>query len=147
MGSIVLSKIDDSLIFIFGLQGTAPLDFKEISTILKDTVAKEGGQENLLRMGSCYSAQKKAPSGEAARLQKLEAQVQSIVDGGHTVTTTSKRARSRGGGGGAGGAQPPPPKVAARGGGGGGRGRGGRGGGANFPAHLIQKLQQTCSAW
>lgn len=134
-----------------GAAGTAPLDFKEIMEILLDVAGKEGATESLIKMGSCYSAQKRAPeAAQSSQLKDLTDWMNSCKAGGGQPSTKSSRKRQhRKGGGGA----DPAPKAPRGGGGGGGRGGGGRsrgnggGGGQGLPNHLVDKLSSTCNAW
>ena len=134
-----------------GAAGTAPLDFKEIMEILLDVAGKEGATESLIKMGSCYSAQKRAPeAAQSSQLKDLTDWMNSCKSGGGQPSTRNSRKRQhRKGGGGA----DPAPKAPRGGGGGGGRGGGGRGrgngggGGQGLPNHLVDKLSSTCNAW
>ena len=135
-----------------GAAGTAPLDFKEIMEILLDVAGKEGATESLIKMGSCYSAQKRSPeAGQSSQLKDLTDWMNSCKSGGgQPVSKSSRKRQHRKGGGGA----DPAPKVPRGGGGGGGKGGGGRGrgrgnggGGQGVPNHLVDKLSSTCNAW
>ena len=108
------------------------------------------------QMGSCYSAQKKAPeAGQAAQVAEVYNWMKQCQSGGaagaQSVTVPNNRKRNRnrnkgGGGGGAngGGSSEPPPKVPKNGGGGGNQPKKNKGG---LPKHLLDKLAQTCTAW
>lgn len=106
------------------------------------------------QMGSCYSAQKKAPeAGQAAQVAEVYNWMKQCQSGGAagaqsvTVPNNRKRNRNKGGGGGGangGGSSEPPPKVPKNGGGGGNQSKKNKGG---LPKHLLDKLAQTCTAW
>ena len=106
------------------------------------------------QMGSCYSAQKKAPeAGQAAQVAEVYNWMKQCQSGGTagaqsvTVPNNRKRNRNKGGGGGGangGGSSEPPPKVPKNGGGGGNQSKKNKGG---LPKHLLDKLAQTCTAW
>lgn len=114
------------------------------------------------QMGSCYSAQKKAPdAGQAAQVAQIWDWMKQCQSGGaagqvvhlagaqsFTVPNNKKRRnRNKGGGGGGangGGSSEPPPKAPRNGGGGGNQPKKSKGG---LPKHLLDKLAQTCTAW
>ena len=106
------------------------------------------------QMGSCYSAQKKAPeAGQAAQVAEVWNWMKQCQSGGAagaqsvTVPNNRKRNRNKGGGGGGangGGSTEPPPKAPKNGGGGGNQTKKNKGG---LPKHLLDKLAQTCTAW
>ena len=86
-----------------GAAGTAPLDFKEIMEILLDVAGKEGATESLIKMGSCYSAQKRSPeAGQSSQLKDLTDWMNSCKSGGgQPVSKSSRKRQHRKGGGGA----------------------------------------------